>query len=105
MVKHIVCWNLYEKANGKTKQQNAMEIKEKLLDLKNKIPHIQTIEVGINSDKANPDNYDVVLITEFKSFGDLQIYQKHPAHQEFVEFVTPLRGNKVAVDYEIDHEK
>jgi len=100
MVKHIVCWNLYEKAKGKTQQQNAMEIKEKLLGLKNKIPQIQTIEVGINSDKANPDNYNVVLITEFKNFEDLEFYQKHPAHQEFVEFVTPLRSDKVAVDYE-----
>jgi len=100
MIKHVVCWNLYENAKGKTRQQNALEIKEKLLDLKNKIPHIQTIEVGVNSDKANPDNYDVVLITEFNNFEDLETYQKHPAHQDFVDFVTPLRSDKVAVDYE-----
>ena len=100
MVKHIVCWNLFENAKGKTKQQNALEIKKKLLDLKNRIPQIQSIEVGMNSDKANSDNYDVVLITDFKNFEDLEIYQKHPAHQEFVRFVAPLRKDKVAVDYE-----
>ena len=100
MIKHIVCWNLYENAAGKTKRENALEIKERLLDLKNKIPQIQSIEVGINSDKASPDNYDVVLITEFKNFEDLETYQKHPDHQSFVDFVTPLRSNKVAVDYE-----
>ena len=100
MVKHIVCWKLYENAAGKTKKQNALKIKAKLLDLKNKIPQIQSIEVGINSDKAEPDNYDVVLISEFKNFEDLDIYQKHADHQAFVSFVTPLRSDKVAVDYE-----
>ena len=101
MVKHIVCWKLHEEAQGREKAENAQLIKNQLLKLKERIPQIQTLEVGINDEKANPQNFDVVLISEFGSFEELEIYQKHKDHQEFIRFIDPLRSDKVAVDYEI----
>lgn len=100
MIKHVVCWKLYENAEGKDKIQNAREITKRLLALKEKIPRIKSIEAGINSEKTQSDNYDVVLIARFNSFEDLDIYQKHPDHQDFVKFVTPLTSDKIAVDFE-----
>jgi len=40
-----------------------------------------------------------ILATEkFKSNGDLNRYQAHPAHQEVVEFVKKVRVDRAAVD-------
>ena len=99
MIKHIVCWKLYDNPQGKDKSAIASAIKEQLYKLKDEIPVIQFIEVGINAPEADSDNYDVVLITEFKNFKDLETYQKHPAHVRFKEFIEPLRSEKAAVDY------
>jgi len=48
MIKHIVFFNLAENAEGKSKAENAAYIKAELEALKNLIPQIITIEVGIN---------------------------------------------------------
>ena len=101
MIKHIVCWKLYEQAAGNTKAQNAALIERKLWELKHSIPEIQSMEVGINSDQAADDNYDVVLIAEFNNFDELKTYQTHKDHQAFITFIAPLRSDKVAVDYKI----
>lgn len=100
MIKHVVCWKLYEEASGRSKMKNAELIRQRLLDLKNKIPKIRKIEAGINAPDASSDNYDVVLITEFESVEDLHFYRDHPDHRAFVEFIHPLRSHKVAVDFE-----
>ena len=100
MIRHVVCWKLYDEAQGNSKRENSVVIKEQLLNLKNRIPQIQNIEVGINYEKADLKNYDIVLVADFESIEGLKAYQKHPAHKEFVQFIHPLRSDKIAVDYE-----
>ncbi len=99
MIKHVVCWKLYENPQGKDKESISSAIKAQLYKLKDEITEIQFMEVGVNAPEASIDNYDVVLIAEFKNFKDLETYQKHPAHVRFKEFIKPLRSNKIAVDY------
>ena len=99
MIKHVVCWKLYENRQGKDKESISSAIKAQLYKLKDEITEIQFMEVGVNAPEASIDNYDVVLIAEFKNFKDLETYQKHPAHVRFKEFIKPLRSNKIAVDY------
>jgi hypothetical protein len=99
MIKHIVCWQLYDQAEGKDKTTNASLIKAELLALKELIPEIKSLEVGVNSSQADPNNYDVVLIAGFDSFDDLHRYREHPEHKRFVELVSKLRSHRVAVDY------
>ena len=100
MVKHIVMWKLKDSARGASRDQNALELKSVLEDLKHKIRVIKNIEVGINFNKS-PAAYDVVLYSEFDSSDDLQTYQKHPDHVKVVGFVNEIRDERVVVDYEI----
>lgn len=100
MVKHVVCWDLYEQAGGRDKSTNASLIKAELLALKDLIPEIRNIEVGVNAESADPDNYDVVLIAEFDDFEQLKRYSEHPEHRRFVNFISGLRRQRVAVDYD-----
>lgn len=99
MIKHIVMWKLKDSARGVNKNQNALELKSVLENLKNKISVINQIEVGINFNKSNAA-YDVVLYSEFNSEEDLQTYQKHPDHLEVVDLVNEIRDERVVVDYE-----
>jgi hypothetical protein len=100
MVKHILCLKLKDFAEGNSKSENAKLAKERLLALKEKIKEIKYIEVGINNPKAPQDNFDIVLITEFESFDDLDIYQEHPEHVKTSEFMKKIRDIRGCVDFE-----
>ena len=99
MIVHIVFWRLHESANGKTKAENAREIKARFEALRSIIPGIRRLDVGI--DFAGTDqSSDVSLYTEFDSREALDAYQVHPAHQEVAAFLGPLRSERRVVDYE-----
>lgn len=98
MIKHLVMWKLKDLAEGATKEQNARKMKADLEALKDKIPQVRKIEVGLNflpSDAA----YDVALYSEFESEEDLALYQKHPDHRSVGAFVEKIRESRVVVDY------
>ncbi len=101
MIKHIVMWKLKDTAEGGTREQNAKKMKHELEALKNKIPQIRRIEVGINmvpSDAA----YDVALYSEFANEKDLDAYQKHPEHLKIADFAAKVRESRAVVDYKTD---
>lgn len=98
MVKHIVCWQLKDEAQGNNKAANAQLIKEKLEALAGQIEGLIKIEVGINFIAGN---YDVVLYSELSSKEALDSYQSHPLHQAVLPFVREVVSGRVAVDYEI----
>ena len=97
MIKHIVMWKLKDE----NKIKNAALLKKKLLALKDQIKEIKEIEVGINSQEASSENYNVVLVSEFLSMEELNKYTVHPAHQDLVKYVRTIRDIRTAVDYEI----
>lgn len=99
MVKHIICLKLKDFAEGNPKSENAKLAKEKLLVLKEKIDVIKYIEVGTNDPKASTDNFDIVLITEFDSFEDLNTYQKHPEHVKTSDFIKKIKDVRACVDF------
>ena len=93
-------WKLHEKAEGFSKAENAQRIKKELEDLRGNIPEIAKLEVGLNINNTDIA-FDIVLYSEFKSLEDLKIYQDHPAHIVFKEFIKSLRSQRYVVDYEI----
>jgi hypothetical protein len=93
-------WRLKDLANGKSKEENAKKLKNRLESLKDKITEIKSIEVGINIKNSDVSS-DVVLYSEFDSMDDLEAYQKHPDHVKISEFVNEIRLERRVVDYEI----
>jgi len=93
MIKHIVMWTLNDKSD-------ATKVKTMLEALKDKVPGIIEIEVGIDfngSDSAA----DVVLYSTFASLDDLNAYQQHPEHQAVIPFMQSVTSGRTVVDYEI----
>jgi hypothetical protein len=101
MIKHIVFFGLADNAEGKSKIENAEIIKYELENLKNLIPEIKMIEVGINEPNAPKTNFDIALYSKFESVEALDIYQEHPEHKRVAEFIGKVRTSRAAVDYEV----
>ncbi|NCB69619.1 MAG: Dabb family protein [Bacteroidia bacterium] len=101
MIKHIVFFNLAENAEGKSKAENAAYIKAELEALKNLIPEIITIEVGINHPVAPAGNFDISLYSEFASIADLDVYQVHPEHKRVAAYIGKVKTDRACVDYEV----
>lgn len=104
MVKHIVIWKLKDFAENADKTRNAKLMKDSLLDLKHSIKEIKNIEIWINSEKANKDNFDIILISEFESYEDLEKYKIHPEHNKVSDFISKIRVKRAAVDFEFYKE-
>ena len=100
MLKHIVMWKLKEEAEGRSKKDNAAEMKKRLEALKGSIQEIVELEVGLQFEPAEAA-YDVVLYSVFKDKSGLGSYQKHPEHQKIVEFVKRIVLDRKVVDYEV----
>lgn len=98
MVKHIVMWKLKDFPE-KEKNRVVEELRKRLIALKDSIPVIRNMEVGINSPEAAQSNYEVVLISEFNSFEELQTYQMHPEHLLLKEYLETIRDYRTAIDF------
>jgi hypothetical protein len=94
MITHIVLFKLHNK-----NKESLKKAKNVLMGMKNKIPELKHIEVGIditNSDRS----YDVALLTRFDTVEDLEAYQISPLHVEVAEYMVSVAESIVAVDYE-----
>ena len=73
--------------------------KDRLLALRNKIPEIKEMEVGINIDPSER-SFDAVLVSAFDSMEALRSYSVNPLHVAVSEFCKTIRTQSASVDYE-----
>lgn len=98
MLTHIVMWKLKDHAEGKTKAENALWMKENLESLLGQVSELKSCTVGINS-LADDDAFDAVLISTFDSAEDLQAYKVHPLHKAISQYCKKVREKRVVVDF------
>lgn len=101
MISHVVMWKVRDNIDGKTKVQLVQEFKERLEALPELIPEINAFEVGVNISERETAG-DLVLLSEFDSQEDLEIYAKHPEHLKVVDFVKTIAEESRVVDYEVE---
>ena len=99
MFKHIVLWKLKETANGKSREENARLMKERLEELANMVDGLRHLEVGLNV-IASDDAADVALYTAFESRAAYQAYYDHPAHKALAGFIKEVRVDRRVIDYD-----
>jgi hypothetical protein len=101
MFVHIVFWRLHGKtADGKTKAENAQEMKRLFENLRGKLPGLQRLDLGIDISQGG-DSADVALYTEFVDKAAYDHYYAHPLHVQIMEFMKGVRDERRVVDYEI----
>lgn len=101
MLRHIVMLKLKDEAEGAGKSENATRVKAMLEALPATIPEIKHLEVGINA-LGDPGASDVSLIVDVENETTLDIYAKHPDHQEVVAFIKKVINERRVVDYWMD---
>ncbi len=99
MLTHVVLWKLHDTAEGRTKSENAILLKEKLENLVEIIPQIVELRVGINLATAEATNYDVMLYSTFDNMKTMMEYQNHPTHKAIGEWIGKIRESRVAIDF------
>ena len=94
MIRHIVMWKFKE-----DQHDNMLVFRDRLLALRDKIPEIREMEVGIN---INPSerSFDAVLVSSFDSMDALKSYSVNPLHVAVSDFCKTIRTQSVSVDYE-----
>ena len=89
MLKHIVMWKLKEFAEGKTKAENALIMKESLERLVGIVPEIISLQVGIN-EKESDMAYDAEALARYKV---------HPEHVKVSDYCKKIRESRTFVDF------
>ncbi len=100
MLKHIVMWQFKDEAEGKSKTENCLHVKKLLEALPAVIPFIGKLEAGINEYPSSMAA-DMVLVTEFATKEDLDLYAVHPEHVKVSEYIGKVRSSRSVVDYTI----
>jgi quinol monooxygenase YgiN len=99
MIKHIVMWKL----RGDTPEQKAraaLLLKQGFEALRGHIPGLLSIEVGIDTSRADYA-CDVVLYSEFESQAALDAYAHHPEHLRLRQALGDVRIARHQVDYAV----
>lgn len=98
MIEHIVLFRCQKDCSSDSKQKFVAAARR----LPNAIPEILHFSCGENWSERS-DGFELALACRFASKETLEIYQKHPAHQEFIaEWVRPNVEKVLAVDYFIE---
>lgn len=91
MYSHIVMFTLKDK-------DDIPQTVGTLQAMEGRIPQLRYIEVGVD-DAPSSRSADIVLITRFDSPEALDVYQRHPHHQQVLEFLAEVVEKAVKVDY------
>lgn len=99
MIRHVVMWKFKPFAEGKTKEENLLLVKNALEVLPEKIDFLHSMEVNLN---VNPKEsmFDAVLLSEFDTLDDVLKYRDHPEHKKISSYVALVREARASVDYE-----
>lgn len=92
-------WQLLDTAHGMPKEEVIQTMMQKLNSLPPKIPQILSFEVRSDI-RYDASAYDLVLIADFASTADLDIYKKHPDHVAVAQWIHKAVLKRSTVDYD-----
>jgi hypothetical protein len=96
VLRHVVLFKFKE---GTTKKQ-LEEVETAFLDLKNKIPEIQSLEWGLNnSPEGLNKGFTHCFFLTFASEAAREIYLPHPDHKAFGALLGPSLEDVLVIDY------
>ena len=98
MIRHVVSWKLTAE-DPSEKHEVSQRIRTLLEDLRGPIPQIKQLEVSENA-VISPANWDLILIADYDSADDLEVYLRHPEHLRVAAVINSLVAARSSVDFE-----
>jgi hypothetical protein len=80
------------------KKEACEKIKTIIEGLKDEIPEIKSMHVGINI-SPRPITFDLIASSIYNNNEDLEIFRAHPAHIKAVEYIQSVEKQSVLVDH------
>jgi sporulation integral membrane protein YtvI len=99
-IRHIVMWQLLDTAHGMSREEVIRTMAHKLNSLPPLIPQILSFDVGTDI-RYDATAYDLVLVSEFASREDLDLYKKHPEHVKVANWIHQAVKARSVVDFEV----
>lgn len=97
MIRHVIVCQLSTEDAAERREQLA-ELRRRFEALPAQIPEMHDARFG--EDTGGFDgNWDFVLLIDFDDEPAVGRYLVHPAHQDFVGYLTPIRAARAAVDF------
>ena len=93
MVRHIVFFRF------ENPEENIPIVRDSLYALRDKIPQIVDMQIGADFMHSQRSS-DMVLIVDFKTREDLEIYDKNPDHAKARVYIHAHRLDSKTVDFE-----
>jgi quinol monooxygenase YgiN len=94
---HVVMWHLKPEAGGRSREENALRLRDALETLR-PIPGIEELRVGIDR-RRRANSADVVMIGRFTDQDALEAYHEHPLHRAILPLVDEIRERSTVVDF------
>lgn len=101
MIRHVCMFKFKDFADGRTKEENVAITKSMLDKLPSEIEYIISSSTYVGASGQKDDNYDLILISDFKNLAELEKYKVHPKHIAVGDFMRPVRLSRTCIDYEI----
>jgi hypothetical protein len=95
MLRHIVMVTFKDRS---TAEEDALHFRSMLLKLRETIPELKKMEVGLNIN-TKPSAHDLVLISDFEDEDGLNNYRVHPDHLKALTFMKEKVEKTAVVDY------
>jgi hypothetical protein len=97
MLRHIVMFKMKElpateKAEGVARLKAAVDAMEA------GVPQVKYLQTGVNFN-PRPQAFDLVLVSDFASEEDLDIYRDHPMHQKVMDVIHDVVEKVHVVDF------
>ena len=96
--RHVVMFEWIEDSG----HDHVQRVRDGLNALPGKIEQIRSYMHGSDA-RVSPDSWDYVLVADFDSAADFEVYRSHPDHVAFIDAV--IKGNtakRAAVQFEHD---
>jgi len=94
MIKHVYLYKLKADAHPD-------EVVQKLLTLRERIPQMAHMEVGLNF-KPAANAYDLIESCEFRTMEDFRIFGADAYHEEIRQYMKTVVEHGVKIDYEME---
>lgn len=99
MITHVVYWTMKPEAEGRSGRENAQIMKEKIENLRGKVPSLLEVTIGINFLPTTTEEVELILISKHHDANGLKDYAEHPLHLEVVEFVKKIITSRKSIDF------
>jgi hypothetical protein len=99
VIRHVVTFKLAA-TDEASRKRDADELRRRLLSLPPIIPEVLTLDVWFDLGRV-ASHWDAVLVADYASNEDLEVYQANPEHAKVLAFTTSVTSDRAIIDFEL----